>query len=49
MIKLIITAKTTYPRSLSKHVVDLLSKILNPNPKARISLEEIVEHPWIKK
>jgi serine/threonine protein kinase len=28
---------------------DLLMKMLEPDPKKRISLEDIVKHPWVKK
>lgn len=27
-------------------VLDLIEKLLNPNPKERISLEQISKHPW---
>lgn len=26
--------------------LDLIEKLLNPNPKDRITLEEICKHPW---
>ena len=34
------------PKDISDELVDLLSKILNINPKKRISLKNILLHPW---
>ena len=36
------------PKDISKELFDLLSQILNVNPNKRISLEKIMEHPWLK-
>ncbi len=36
------------PKDISNDLNDLLSKILNINPKKRISLEDILLHPWFK-
>ena len=33
---------------LSDDLVDLLQKMLKVNPKERLSLAEIMEHPWVK-
>lgn len=38
-----------FPKGLSAGARRLIKKILNPNPKTRISLAEIVEHEWFKK
>lgn len=35
--------------SLSKSAKDLLSRLLDPDPKTRITAEEVIEHPFIKK
>lgn len=32
---------------LSKGCLDLLQRILQPNPNRRISLDEILDHPWL--
>lgn len=34
---------------ISEEVKDLIHKILQINPKNRISLEGILEHPWVKR
>ena len=34
---------------ISDEVVDLIQKLLNKNPLTRIELNEVYEHPWIKK
>jgi serine/threonine protein kinase len=38
-----------FPDFLSMEVRDLISKILIYDPKQRLSLEQILEHPWILK
>ena len=35
--------------SLSMEAVDLLHNLLRPNPSDRLTIKEILEHPWIKK
>ena len=37
------------PSTLSLEAIDLLKKILEVNPKKRISLKKIKEHPWFNK
>jgi serine/threonine protein kinase len=44
----ILTGIFPKPKDISNELNDLLSKILNINPKKRISLEEILLHPWFK-
>lgn len=34
--------------NISNDAVDLLKNILNVNPKLRITLTEIIKHPWLK-
>jgi calcium-dependent protein kinase len=36
-------------RAISKEAVDLIKKMLTYNPTNRISAEEALNHPWIKK
>ena len=36
-------------RGISKEAVDLIKKMLTYNPTSRISAEEALNHPWIKK
>jgi serine/threonine protein kinase len=31
---------------ISSEAKDLVTKLLNPNPEKRISLEEALNHPW---
>ena len=45
----IINCKVPYPNFLSKMAVDLLKKILVPNPEQRITLSEIKNHPFYLK
>ena len=45
----IVQAKVEYPSHFSSSVKDLLNKIFETNPKRRITLDQIIEHPWIKK
>ncbi len=37
------------PSSMSPEAVDLISKLLRKNPNERLSLEGVMNHPWIKK
>ncbi len=37
-----------FPPYLSEEVQDLISRILVKDPSRRISLEEILTHPWIE-
>jgi serine/threonine protein kinase len=46
MFQLIATSPIYYPYTLSENLIDLLSKMLCRNPKKRISLQEIKDHPW---
>ena len=54
LFKKIIECKIDYPDpvedeiELSDNALDLINKILTPNPKKRISIEEILEHPFMK-
>ena len=34
---------------ISEEVKDLITKILQINPSNRISIEGILEHPWVKR
>ena len=38
-----------FPDHLSEEVKDLVSRILTYDPKRRLSLEQIANHPWILK
>lgn len=42
----ILTGVFPKPKDISDELIDLLSKILNINPKKRISLKNILLHPW---
>jgi len=44
----ILTGIFPKPKDISNELSDLLSKILNVNPKKRISLKNILLHPWFK-
>jgi serine/threonine protein kinase len=34
---------------LSQEVLDLLGNMLKADPKQRLSLEQVMEHPWLTK
>jgi serine/threonine protein kinase len=42
----IVRAKIDTPRA-SPELCDLLRRMLNPNPSMRISIEEVMRHPWV--
>jgi serine/threonine protein kinase len=44
--KLIAHAEPEFPRIMSDALVDLLRKMLNKDPEARIGIEGIKTHPW---
>ena len=45
----IINKRMKFSSRISEEVQDLIHKILQINPKNRISIEGILEHPWVKK
>jgi 5'-AMP-activated protein kinase catalytic alpha subunit len=38
-----------YPQWFSSDLRRFMSKLLDPNPNTRITIEKLVEHPWFKK
>ena len=46
LYKKIIDAKVKNIQGASKEVNDLIKKILNPNPRKRITIPKIKNHPW---
>ena len=46
LYKNIIEAKVKNIKGATKEVNDLIKKILNPNPRKRISISKIKKHPW---
>ena len=45
----IIKMKIRYPtNSLKTEYVDLLKRIFNPDPKNRITLDQVKHHPWVQ-
>lgn len=46
LYKKIIDAKVKNIQGASKEVNDLIKKILNPNPRKRITISKIKNHPW---
>ncbi|KAK9709062.1 hypothetical protein K7432_009277 [Basidiobolus ranarum] len=47
MQRLIVDANFTFPEGLSKECQDLISGILKKNPADRLTVEEILNHPWV--
>lgn len=45
----IIEGKFNIPEFISEEASDLLTKIINKNPKHRLNLQEIKNHPWYVK
>ena len=37
-----------YDKKLSPQVKDLISKMLEPNPRKRLSMDEVLQHPWLE-
>ena len=48
MYKKICRAELKWPRWFSSDIRKLLRRLLHPNPSARISIAEIMEHPWCR-
>ena len=46
LLEKIVAADFEIPKNASKNLKDLLMKILNPNAKKRIQIEEIIIHPF---
>lgn len=46
--KMITLMEPKYPKNFSLELIDLLQKMMNKDPKQRITIEEILEHPWVK-
>ena len=45
---MIVTADYETKKSIGEEANDLIAKILQPNPKKRLSIPEIFSHPWMK-
>lgn len=41
--------KFNMPDNISPEVKDLINRMLQPNPIKRITIREIMQHPWYKK
>lgn len=48
MVQQILTADFTFPNYLNQQSKDLISKMLKVNPNDRISMEDILKHPFLK-
>ena len=50
MLNNILSGNVEYPSNkLSKSIIDLLKKILDPNPSTRFNIQQIENHPWFSK
>jgi len=45
--KKIKTGTPAFPPQLTKEAKDLITKLLNKNPAERLTLEGVLEHPWV--
>jgi len=41
-------AKVGFPKNFPVAAKDLVRKLLNPNPRERLSIEELLDHPWMQ-
>lgn len=48
LIDLIVSGRYEQPKNVSNAALDLLSKMLNVDPRTRIHLDQIKTHPWFK-
>jgi serine/threonine protein kinase len=39
--------KSDIEKSLTDGCLDVIRRCLDPNPKTRINMEELADHPWI--
>lgn len=39
--------KSDIEKSLTDGCLDVIKRCLDPNPKTRITMEELADHPWI--
>jgi serine/threonine protein kinase len=46
--RLICKGEVKFPSHLSNECRDLIRKLLNKNPKERLSLKDVINHNWIK-
>lgn len=46
--KSIILAKYTIKDTISEEAIDLIQKILEPDPSKRLSIQQILAHPWFR-
>ncbi len=44
----IINHKVSFPNGLSSDPKDLIRRLLNPDPKQRPSIKEVLGHPFLK-
>jgi len=49
LLEVIMKKKLRFSLTVSKLVVDLIESLLKINPVERLSIPEILEHPWMKK
>ncbi|GJN38058.1 hypothetical protein PR202_gb27066 [Eleusine coracana subsp. coracana] len=49
MYRKISRSDVKYPQWFSSDIRRLLSRLLDPNPNTRITIEKLAEHPWFKK
>lgn len=47
MIKNIIKGKYTIPKNISQSCKSLIKGMLNINPKERLTMDQIINHPWL--
>ena len=48
LVEKILNNEVVFPRNLTENLLDLLKRMLRKNPSERISITEVIEHPWLK-
>lgn len=48
LLEVIMKRKVSFPLGMSRLAIDLIKSLLKVNPAERLSIPEILEHPWMK-
>lgn len=47
LLQKVVYTNQTYPASMSRSLVDLLKRLLSKDPKKRLTISQIINHPWL--
>ena len=48
LMQKVVYTEATYPPSMSRSLVDLLKRLLSKNPEKRLTIPQIINHPWFQ-